>query len=446
MHKTLKRQVERFFGNAETLPKELEKLFGAISEVYEHFDSDRILIERSLELSSRELEEINQKLKKQNEDLVAAKLATEQWAAKMQALLTSIGDGVAATDKEGKITVLNPEAESLLGWKNQEVAGKLWNEVFKARDENGQLIADKDQPMYLALSTGQRLFVNISNHYYYQKKSGELFPIANSMSPVVINNEITGVVTVFKDITRETDVDRAKNEFVSLASHQLRTPLSTVRWYAELLLAGDAGKISDDQKKYLEEIYNGNQRMIDLVNALLSISRIDLGTFIIDVSPTNLRVVTEVVLKELEPLIKEQVIRVEKFYDENLPVIFADPKLVKIIIQNLLSNSIKYTPPNGEVKIALEKKGDVALITVSDTGYGIPESQQYRIFTKMFRADNVREKDSNGTGLGLYIVRSIVEQSGGKIWFKSVENKGTEFFVTIPLSGMKSKRGTKTLI
>src|SRR3989344_5599004 len=111
MHKTLKRQVEKLFGNVETLPKELEKLFSAISEVYEHFDEDRTLIERSLELSSRELEEINGRLKKQNDDLAVAKLETEQWAAKMQALLASIGDGVVATDKEGKIIVLNPEAE-----------------------------------------------------------------------------------------------------------------------------------------------------------------------------------------------------------------------------------------------------------------------------------------------------------------------------------------------
>src|SRR3989344_9705972 len=238
MHKTLKRQVEKFFGNAETLPKDLENLFGAISEVYKHFDDDRTLIERSLELSSRELEEINSKLKKQYEDLVMAKLATEQWAAKMQALLVSIGDGVVATEKDGKITVVNPEAENLLGWKTKEMEGRLWGDIFKARDEDGQPIADNDQPMHLALSTGQKVFVNISNHHYYQKKSGELLPIANSIRPVVINNEIAGVVMVFKDITRETDVDRAKNEFVSLASHQLRTPLSTVRWYAELLLAG----------------------------------------------------------------------------------------------------------------------------------------------------------------------------------------------------------------
>src|SRR3989344_1275327 len=250
MHKTLKRQVEKLFGNVETLPKELEKLFGAISEVYEHFDDDRTLIERSLELSSRELEEINNRLKKQNIDLAAAKLATEQWAARMQALLTNIGDGVVATDKDGKITVINPEAENLLGWRTEEISGKLWSETLRARDENGQPIADKDQPMHLALSTGHKIFVNISNHHYYQKKNGDLFPIANSISPVVINNEISGVVTVFKDITKDTDVDRAKNEFVSLASHQLRTPLSTVRWYAELLLAGDSGEIRDVQEKY----------------------------------------------------------------------------------------------------------------------------------------------------------------------------------------------------
>lgn len=247
------------------------------------------------------------------------------------------------------------------------------------------------------------------------------------------------------DITQSKEIDKVKTEFVSLASHQLRTPLSTIRWYVEILLDEDMGDLNKKQKEYLDEIYKGNLRMVELVSALLNVSRLELGTFSVEPELVRITTISNTVIKELRPKIKEKKIKFSKDYDESLGRMSLDRRLMGMIFQNLLSNSIKYTLEGGEVSLKISKEKEVVRIVVSDTGLGIPKSQHKNIFKKLFRADNVKVTDTEGTGLGLYIVKSVLDQSGGKIWFESKENKGTTFFVEIPLEGMKSKKGTKTL-
>jgi signal transduction histidine kinase len=221
-------------------------------------------------------------------------------------------------------------------------------------------------------------------------------------------------------------------------------------------VTGDVGKPTKEQKNYLHEIANANKRMVDLVNSLLNVSRIDLGTFAVEPKLTNVIDLVKVTLSELTPQILSKKIIIKEVYDQGIPIMKVDPKLLKIIFQNLLSNAVKYTPDQGKISIQIdlhyrkifngkgvEKEG--VIITVADSGYGIPKHQQDKIFTKLFRADNVREKDVEGTGLGLYVVKAIVEQSGGKIWFESEENKGSTFHVSLPLTGMIKKEGTKQL-
>ena len=224
-----------------------------------------------------------------------------------------------------------------------------------------------------------------------------------------------------------------------------------------MLIDGDAGKLNTKQKEYLNEVYTGNQRMVALVNALLNVSRLEMGTFTVEPEPTDIIEISKTVIKEMLPMIKKKEIIVKENYASVLPKINIDPKFIRVVFQNLISNAIKYTPEKGIVKIIIElRKKDEAIdgatalfdslfISVTDKGYGIPKNQQDKIFSKLFRADNVRERDTEGTGLGLYIVKSIIEHSDGKIWFKSKENKGSTFFVLLPLKGMKKKEGTKTL-
>ena len=380
---------------------------------------------------------LEQKVRDRTQDLEEAK-------AKDEAILASIGDGMVVVDKEGKITYVNQAFEEMVGWKTQEVLGKYIVEVVPREDEKGDVVLFKERILTQVLS-GEKVIADLTRPFYYIRKDKSRFPASSIVTSILLDGRIIGVVETFRDITKEKNIDKAKTEFVSLASHQLRTPLSTVNWYAEMLLAGDVGKVTPQQKKYLDEVYHSNQRMIDLVNALLNVSRIEMGTFIIQPLPTDVVALSKDVVKEQQPGIFKKKQVVSEKYDTNIPKINTDPKLIRMVFQNLLSNAIKYTQEKGTINLSLKKDGGNLLFTISDTGYGIPKDAQDKIFTKLFRADNAREKDTEGIGLGLYIVKSIVEQSRGKIWFESQENKGTTFYVELPLEGMKRKEGTKSL-
>jgi signal transduction histidine kinase len=240
-------------------------------------------------------------------------------------------------------------------------------------------------------------------------------------------------------------LDLAKDEFVSIASHQLRTPLTALKGFTGMLLDGDAGPINEKQQEYLREIRNANNRMIALITALLNVSRVDLGAFSVDPELVNFEKVSQSVLKELEMKIGEKNLRVETNFEKGLPLLSVDPKIIRMIFQNLLSNAVKYTPPEGRITLTIKKDGSTIRISVADTGYGIPESAQSKIFGKLFRADNARTKDPEGTGLGLYIIKATIERTGGKIWFESKENKGSTFYVSIPLEGMQKRGGSRRL-
>jgi len=234
------------------------------------------------------------------------------------------------------------------------------------------------------------------------------------------------------DITEQKNLDRAKTEFVSLASHQLRTPLATVKWHTELLLSGKHGALGEKQREYVEKVRRGNQVMVDLVELLLNVSRLEMGTLSVDVQDTSVSELVQDVLEELEPQVKEKSLAIEKQYDQGFQSIQTDKRLLRIVVQNLLSNAVKYTPEHGRVVVTLARQEGHHAIIVADTGYGIPADQQLMIFSKMFRADNIRKKSVDGNGLGLYLVKSIVELLGGTISFTSELDKGSIFTVLLP--------------
>lgn len=361
---------------------------------------------------------------------------------RVDAILQSIGDGVFVVNKEREIVVFNHVASYISGFSKEEAMGKKYTEILKFIYEKDGTV--NDSFITAAIETGE--VQEMANHTELIRKDGRRVPVADSAAPLKNKKgEVTGVVVVFRDVSSEREIDKAKTEFVSLASHQLKTPLSSVGWNTELLLTDQSEGLSTDQKETVQEIREGNKRMIDLVNALLNVSRIELGTFAIESKPTNFRGVAESVIYELRIDIDKKNIKVEQNYQNNLPEVNADPRLLRMILQNLLSNAIKYTPNDGLVTVSIKVEESNITISISDTGYGIPTKQQSRIFEKLFRADNVQSKDVEGTGLGLYIIKSIVDTSGGKISFESEENKGTTFHVTIPLSGMKKREGNKGL-
>jgi PAS domain S-box-containing protein len=364
---------------------------------------------------------------------------------RMTAIVEGSSEAIISKKMDGTIISWNKGAEKLYGFTEREILGKPI-EMIVPQEKTKELEA-----IMKDIQQGKPV-VNIAT--LRKRKDGTTVEVSLTVSPVSDTaGTIVGASTIAHDISKEKEIDRAKTEFVSLASHQLRTPLSAINWYTEMLLAGDVGKINADQKSYLEEVYRGNKRMVELVNALLNVSRIDLGTFAVEPASTSITETADDVIKELQQQIILKKIKITTAY-ATLPKLELDPKLMRIVFQNLLSNAVKYTPEKGTIAVSITKdqrppklnvKGPSLYIKVADTGYGIPAGQKDKIFTKLFRADNVREKEAEGTGLGLYIVKAIVKVAHGTIWFDSTENKGTTFHVLIPFDGMVRKQGAKDL-
>ena len=357
---------------------------------------------------------------------------------KFKLAVESASDHIIITDPEGVVQYANRAAEKITGYTVEELigqkAGKTWG---------GLMPKTFYKDMWDRIKTQKKLFIGEIRN---KRKNGDEYVALVDISPILDEKgEVQFFVAIERDITKEKEIDRAKTEFVSLASHQLRTPLTTITWYAEMLLGGDAGAMTEKQKQYVEEIHNGGRRLVSLVNALLSVSRIELGTFSIEPEPSSPIEICKVTLKELEPLTEKKHIHLATKFENDIPLINVDKNLTKIVFQNLIANAIEYTKENGEVLVEITKDEKDLLFSVSDNGIGIPEDAQAKIFGKLFRADNAVETKTDGTGLGLYIVKSIMDNSGGTIRFISKENKGTTFFVTIPLTGMHAKEGNKKL-
>lgn len=356
-------------------------------------------------------------------------------AKEKETMFASIGDGLLTTDVQGNITFINKTAEKLLGYKNEEVMGKVYSEIVLAEDEKGAAVPSDIRPINLALAAGATTTTTTTTvlTYNYLRKDKTKFPVAVTVTPVILDGKIIGTVEVFRDITKEKEIDRAKSEFVSLASHQLRTPLTSIKWHTELL-SEKIKNLGQSEKTHFTELTSATTRMSDIINSFLNVTRLELGTVKIQTEKFNLMEVAEQFFTEFTPVAKEAKVElVKKIIYTN--EILQDKTIINNVLQNLLSNAIKYTPAGGQVilEILADPKEDKnVLIKVTDTGYGIPEAEKDKIFNKMFRAENVKKKIPDGNGLGLYIVKSLVNLIKGRIWFESQENKGTTFFVTFP--------------
>ncbi|MEI7451861.1 MAG: ATP-binding protein [Candidatus Falkowbacteria bacterium] len=397
--------------------------------------------------------ELIAKLKKQEsamlnvmDDIELEKKKVEDLAAdleKFKLAVANAAEHMVITDPDGIILYMNHAAENITGYSIGESLGKkagskdLWG---------GLMPLEFYVTMWDTLKKQKKVFAGeIKN----RRKSGELYDAYAMVAPIIKNGAVSFFIGIERDITAEKNIDRVKTEFVSLASHQLRTPIGTANWYTEMLLNGDAGVLSDAQREMLEEVHAENKLMMELVESLLNVSRMDLGTFVVESKPTNMTELWQSVVKEQAQTLTQKKQNLEQQIASDIPAISVDPKLWRMVFQNLLSNAIKYTPESGAIKVSMEigkaktsfnevvLEQDSLCFAISDTGYGIPKEQQDKIFGKLFRANNVKEKDIEGTGLGLYIVKSVIETSGGSISFVSVINQGTSFYIILPLVAKK---------
>lgn len=386
-------------------------------------------------------EGLEQKVNERTSQLQSEKETSERLAGdlkKFQLAVENVSDQIIITDPDANIIYANDVIKSNTGFTKEEVIGKNPGELW-----GGQMEKKYYEKMWKTTKEEKKIFAGeVTN----KRKNGETYIAAVSIAPIVDQNgEVQFFVGIERDVTVEKEIDRMKTEFISLASHQLRTPLSAIKWFTEMVLAGDAGKLKPEQKEYLEQVYKSNERMIELVNSLLNVSRIEQGRIAIDPYPTDLGELVDQVLTELTPKVKEKNLRITVKKDKDLPMISVDPKLIRQVYANLLSNATKYTSEKGKISVKISLKGNEIVSEIKDSGYGIPKEQQERVFTKFFRGDNILKISSEGTGLGLYIVKSVVESSGGKIWFESQVNKGSTFYFTLPISGTPEKKGERTL-
>ncbi len=239
--------------------------------------------------------------------------------------------------------------------------------------------------------------------------------------------------TITQSFERLAEANRLKSEFVSIVSHQLRAPLSNLRWSIELLMSGRLGTIEEPQLEYFRILKENSGRMRELVNDLLVVSRIEQGRLPSQKVKVSVNDLVKGLIVNLEPFAKATNVEITLEAEENLPKVFIDPSQLKLIVENFLDNAIRYIKDRGKVEVKLKKQGSSIYLEVKDDGVGIPYYDQKYIFQKFFRARNILRYQTQGTGLGLYIAKSIIDQAKGKIGFKSQEDKGTTFWFTLPI-------------
>jgi len=231
-------------------------------------------------------------------------------------------------------------------------------------------------------------------------------------------------------------LDRTKDDFISMASHQLRTPLTSVKGYVSMVLDNDAGRISPVQRKLLNQAYVSSQRMTYLISDLLNVSRLRTGKFIIEVTPTNL---ADIIKEEVEQLIetakgRELTLTYKK--PPSFPHLLLDETKLRQVIMNFIDNAVYYTPSGGHIEVSLANKSESIEFLVTDDGIGVPKGEQHHLFTKFYRAHNAKRARPDGTGLGLFMAKKVIVAQGGAVIFKSQQGKGSTFGFTFPKAAL----------
>lgn len=369
-------------------------------------------------------------------------LETEKLRADI--IVRGLNEGVVTTDAEGVVTFMNDAAERLLGWQQKDLIGKMFTDHVAMVDDAGDPINLPSRLLPQTLHDSKEATV----YAQYHRKDGKLLPIVATGTPLAVRRKTVGAIWAFRDMSDEQDMIRTKSEFVTLASHQLRTPIAAVSWLSELLLGGDAGKLNPEQRQHVEGIYHSNQRMAALVGEMLIVSSLDLRSLPVSPQKTDVAKLAADVVKEQSEQYKDRRQHIMEQYD-HVPELMCDAGIMKLILRNLLSNAIKYTPQGGRIQLHIHADPHTQLqpgsagslvIAIADNGYGIPKSVGDKVFSKFFRGKNILQKDTDGTGLGLYMVQSLLQYIGGRITFISQENAGSTFTVVLPLEGMKKRQ------
>lgn len=354
---------------------------------------------------------------------------------KLQTVLNTMSDGVFALDRANRIIMFNRAASELTGRNLASVAGQLAEKVMPFRSQ-GELVMTR-----WLTATGSSI-----GRRRGQWKSLELYRADGTMvtvdvEAIQIDNDPNGIraLITFQDVSKQQMLEDMKVDFVALAAHELRTPLTEVRGYLDILRNDDV-KLDRDAKKLVENAFASSQQLAGLVNNLLNVARIEHGELTFSPVPVDWLATLEDLKPTLVARARTSKIKLAIIAPSRLAKIYVDPVSITEVLNNLVNNAIAHTRPNGTIRISAERQGDEIETVVADNGSGIPSSAQARLFTKFYRLEGL--KSSHGTGLGLFISKSIIEAHHGKIWVDSIEGKGSRFGFRLPLAKLAPKRQT----
>jgi PAS domain S-box-containing protein len=363
------------------------------------------------------------------EDTEESRGKAEEEKNKTMAIISNFTDGILVFNRDDLIELVNPKFERIFGVDHQEVTGKGLKE-FKNNEEL------KDLMEVLAKSPDFSREANGEEREAFREeiKVDETITIEITTVPIFRDNHKVGTLAVLHDVTREKMVEAMKSEFVSIAAHQLRTPLSAIKWTMIMLLEGDLGDLSEEQKNLVQKAYDSNERMVSLINDLLNVSRIEEGRYLYKPSHISFNDIVDPLVEIYRAELKRRGIKFEvKMPKEKLPKVVVDTEKITLVVQNFLDNAMKYTARGGKVFFSVDAKEKEIEVAVKDTGVGIPQDQQKRLFSKFFRAANVVRMETEGSGLGLFICKNVINSHKGKIWFESKEKQGSVFYFSLPI-------------
>ncbi len=357
----------------------------------------------------------------------------QEEASRSQAILQAVADGVLVTGADNHITFVNASTEQILGLKDSHLLGSPlesfgglfgkaatdWMDTIRRWSEDPSLYQSGDSyAEKLELENGRIALVHLA--------------------PVIMQNDFLGTVSIFRDITHEVEVDRLKSEFVATVSHELRTPMTSIKGYVDLLTMGATGALNENQTHFLDIVRNNIDRLNILVDDLLDISRLEAGRITLETQPINLRTVAENIIAEFLSRSKSENKPMTISLDaaKNIPSALGDSARVRQIFNNLVDNAYNYTPKNGTIRITIQQKGDELQVDVKDSGVGVAPADQERVFERFYRGEHPFVLATPGTGLGLPIVRELVEMHKGRIWMTSagVPGEGSSFSFTLPIN------------
>ncbi len=402
----------------EARTKELAELNEKLEEKVAQRTKDLEKNAKKLERKAEEMKEIQTALLNLAEDADNASKEAEGEKEKTLAIINNFTDGLLFFDSQKKLTLVNPNAENIFDVKARDVIERTTKEL-------------KTFPTLLPLI---KLIGSDINKVFREEVEieGGLFLEVTTI-PIKYEGEEMGTLVNIHDITREKSIEKIKTEFVSVAAHQLRTPLSGIKWTLKTILEEETeANIPEEIIGFIRKAYEANDRMVNLVNDLLNVTRIEEGRYVHETEETDFMELIKPIVASYKEYIEKKGIEFEfQKTNKKLPKLKIDREKIGIVAQNFLDNAMKYTK-EGKITLFVEHKDEKIRFAVKDTGVGIPEDQQRRMFNKFFRAANVQRMDTEGSGLGLFIGKNIVEAHGGEVGFKSRPGEGSVFYFTIP--------------